>query len=116
MNHAANTENEARIVTGALFMSILGALVAFTSLSTDIYLPAMPAMAEAAGSVMDRLGRNRLVHASLMNNLSVDCDSHPAKSASLSKRNESRHCAHPLGQAQALGVGSQAYVVSSLDT
>jgi len=46
MNHTTNTENEARIVTGALFMSILGALMAFTSLSTDIYLPAMPAMAE----------------------------------------------------------------------
>lgn len=36
---------DARIVTGALFMAILGALMAFTSLSTDIYLPAMPAMA-----------------------------------------------------------------------
>jgi len=36
---------DAQVVTGALFMSILGALMAFTSLSTDIYLPAMPAMA-----------------------------------------------------------------------
>jgi len=31
---------------GILFMSILGALMAFTSLSTDIYLPAMPTIAE----------------------------------------------------------------------
>ncbi|MCA2018878.1 multidrug effflux MFS transporter [Vibrio tritonius] len=31
--------------TGIFFMSILGALMAFTSLSTDIYLPAMPTMA-----------------------------------------------------------------------
>lgn len=30
---------------GPLFVAILGALMAFTSLSTDIYLPAMPAMA-----------------------------------------------------------------------
>lgn len=30
---------------GILFMTILGALMAFTSLSTDIYLPAMPTMA-----------------------------------------------------------------------
>jgi MFS transporter, DHA1 family, multidrug resistance protein len=30
----------------AVFMSILGALMAFTSLSTDIYLPAMPVMAQ----------------------------------------------------------------------
>lgn len=38
--------------TGALFIAILGALMAFTSLSTDIYLPAMPAMAaELRGSV-----------------------------------------------------------------
>lgn len=33
-------------VGGILFMSILGALMAFTSLSTDIYLPAMPEMAK----------------------------------------------------------------------
>ncbi|MDN3446765.1 multidrug effflux MFS transporter [Psychrobacter sp. APC 3281] len=32
--------------TGALFLSILGALMAVTSLSTDIYLPAMPEMAK----------------------------------------------------------------------
>ena len=31
---------------GILFMSILGALMAFTSLSTDIYLPAMPTIAK----------------------------------------------------------------------
>lgn len=31
--------------SGIIFMSILGALMAFTSLSTDIYLPAMPTMA-----------------------------------------------------------------------
>lgn len=31
--------------TGVFFMAILGALMAFTSLSTDIYLPAMPNMA-----------------------------------------------------------------------
>lgn len=30
---------------GLLFVVILSALMAFTSLSTDIYLPAMPAMA-----------------------------------------------------------------------
>lgn len=36
---------------GVLFMSILGALMAFTSLSTDIYLPAMPTLAvELQGS------------------------------------------------------------------
>jgi len=32
--------------TAVIFMSILGALMAFTSLSTDIYLPAMPIMAQ----------------------------------------------------------------------
>lgn len=38
--------------TGILFISILGALMAFTSLSTDIYLPAMPIMeAELAGNI-----------------------------------------------------------------
>jgi DHA1 family bicyclomycin/chloramphenicol resistance-like MFS transporter len=45
MNNSKITGNDAKVVTGALFMSILGALMAFTSLSTDIYLPAMPAMA-----------------------------------------------------------------------
>ncbi|WP_321493608.1 multidrug effflux MFS transporter [uncultured Desulfobacter sp.] len=33
-------------MSNILFMAILGALMAFTSLSTDIYLPAMPAMAK----------------------------------------------------------------------
>lgn len=32
--------------TGLLFIMILSALMAFTSLSTDIYLPAMPTMAK----------------------------------------------------------------------
>ena len=36
----------ARVVVGAAFLTILGALMAFTSLSTDIYLPAMPQMTE----------------------------------------------------------------------
>ncbi|WP_353115420.1 multidrug effflux MFS transporter [Nitratidesulfovibrio sp.] len=40
------SENDAQIVAGALFLTILGALMAFTSLSTDIYLPAMPTMAK----------------------------------------------------------------------
>ncbi|GAB6261892.1 hypothetical protein PSSHI_21350 [Photobacterium sp. R1] len=33
------------MASGILFMLILGAFMAFTSLSTDIYLPAMPTMA-----------------------------------------------------------------------
>lgn len=33
-------------IHGPLFLAILGALMAFTSLSTDIYLPAMPLMAK----------------------------------------------------------------------
>ena len=41
---AANIKESTAPATGALFMSILGALMAFTSLSTDIYLPAMPTM------------------------------------------------------------------------
>jgi hypothetical protein len=128
-----------------------------TTRSTESFQPCfdteqdrfLESMAEAAGSVMDRLGRNRLVYVSLMNNLSVDCDcdSHPAppeledigilsstdpvaldkacvdliyaadpvKSASLRERIESRHGIHTLDHAQALGVGSQAYVLSSLD-
>ncbi|MGE4422980.1 MAG: multidrug effflux MFS transporter [Pseudodesulfovibrio sp.] len=45
MNDGRTLDNDAKVVTGALFMTILGALMAFTSLSTDIYLPAMPAMA-----------------------------------------------------------------------
>lgn len=31
---------------GPLFLAIISALMAFTSLSTDIYLPAMPLMAK----------------------------------------------------------------------
>lgn len=44
-----NTANDAQLITGAFFMSILGALMALTSLSTDIYLPAMPTMAKELG-------------------------------------------------------------------
>ncbi|MFB9134473.1 multidrug effflux MFS transporter [Vibrio olivae] len=44
-NEASITKRAASPTTGILFMSILGALMAFTSLSTDIYLPAMPTMA-----------------------------------------------------------------------
>lgn len=35
-----------QVATSLIFMAILGALMAFTSLSTDIYLPAMPEMAK----------------------------------------------------------------------
>lgn len=40
----------------------------------------MESMAEAAGSVIEKLGAGRIVYVSLMNKLSVDCDcnSHPA--------------------------------------
>lgn len=38
------TENNGKDLAKIMFMAILGALMAFTSLSTDIYLPAMPAM------------------------------------------------------------------------
>ena len=31
-------------------------------------------MAEAAGSVVEKLGTDRIVYVSLMNNLSIDCD------------------------------------------
>lgn len=43
----------------------------------DLFLESM---AEAAGSVIKKLGNDKLVYVSLMNNLSVDCDcdSHPA--------------------------------------
>jgi MFS transporter, DHA1 family, multidrug resistance protein len=44
-NEASINKRAASPTTGILFMSILGALMAFTSLSTDIYLPAMPTMA-----------------------------------------------------------------------
>ena len=40
------TENNGRDFAKILFMALLGALMAFTSLSTDIYLPAMPIMGE----------------------------------------------------------------------
>ncbi|WP_320172567.1 multidrug effflux MFS transporter [Maridesulfovibrio sp.] len=46
MSNTIAMENNGQIATGIVFMTILGALMAFTSLSTDIYLPAMPAMAE----------------------------------------------------------------------
>ncbi|QTO39912.1 multidrug effflux MFS transporter [Desulfovibrio desulfuricans] len=46
MNDSTAKNDDAKIVASALFMSILGALMAFTSLSTDIYLPAMPIMAQ----------------------------------------------------------------------
>jgi len=40
----------------------------------------LESMAEAAGSVINKLGKNNVVYVSLMNNLSIDCDcdSHPA--------------------------------------
>ncbi|MFV0350661.1 MAG: multidrug effflux MFS transporter [Halodesulfovibrio sp.] len=38
------TENNGRDLAKIMFMATLGALMAFTSLSTDIYLPAMPLM------------------------------------------------------------------------
>ncbi|PZR37035.1 MAG: Bcr/CflA family drug resistance efflux transporter [Azospira oryzae] len=41
MNHSSSVKT-----TGLLFIIILSALMAFTSLSTDIYLPAMPVMAK----------------------------------------------------------------------
>jgi len=34
----------------------------------------LESMGEAAGSVIDKLGRDRIVYISLMNNLSIDCD------------------------------------------
>ncbi len=39
------TSSHQRATNGALFILILSGLMAFTSLSTDIYLPAMPVMA-----------------------------------------------------------------------
>ena len=45
----ASTET---INTGKIFMPVLAGLMAFTSLSTDIYLPAMPTMeADLKGSI-----------------------------------------------------------------
>jgi len=47
------------------------------STDQDLFLESM---AEAAGSVINKLGTDRVVYVSLMNNLSIDCDcdSHPA--------------------------------------
>ena len=49
MNETTMTANEELPTGRLLFMGILGALMAFTSLSTDIYLPAMPEMAKDLG-------------------------------------------------------------------
>jgi len=46
MKNVMTMEGNERAVARLLFLGILGALMAFTSLSTDIYLPAMPAMAK----------------------------------------------------------------------
>lgn len=47
-----STPNKRAATSGIFFIVILGALMAFTSLSTDIYLPAMPMMAaELQGNV-----------------------------------------------------------------
>lgn len=46
MKNTMTVANDEQAVAKILFMGILGALMAFTSLSTDIYLPAMPAIAE----------------------------------------------------------------------
>jgi DHA1 family bicyclomycin/chloramphenicol resistance-like MFS transporter len=46
MTQTITAENNKQAMSNILFMSILGALMAFTSLSTDIYLPAMPSMAK----------------------------------------------------------------------
>nr|WP_319493482.1 multidrug effflux MFS transporter [uncultured Desulfobacter sp.] len=46
MPQTITAENNKQAMSNILFMSILGALMAFTSLSTDIYLPAMPSMAK----------------------------------------------------------------------
>ncbi len=44
MNTSVLTEDNGQAMAKVLFLGILGALMAFTSLSTDIYLPAMPEM------------------------------------------------------------------------
>ncbi|MFM2483395.1 multidrug effflux MFS transporter [Celerinatantimonas sp. YJH-8] len=52
MNKASkqtNSQISTDTPTGFLFLAILGALMAFTSLSTDIYLPAMPQMSQELG-------------------------------------------------------------------
>ena len=46
MTNMIAADDNGEIVTKTTFMAILGALMAFTSLSTDIYLPAMPEMAK----------------------------------------------------------------------
>jgi DHA1 family bicyclomycin/chloramphenicol resistance-like MFS transporter len=46
MSNGITADNNGKVVISAAFMAILGALMAFTSLSTDIYLPAMPIMAK----------------------------------------------------------------------
>ena len=46
MNNRAVSTKEKEVVSGALFLTILSGLMAFTSLSTDLYLPAMPQMHE----------------------------------------------------------------------
>ncbi len=46
MSNTITMENNTQAISKIMFMSILGALMAFTSLSTDIYLPAMPDIAQ----------------------------------------------------------------------
>ncbi len=44
MKNTSTIANDTNEVGKLYFISVLGALMAFTSLSTDIYLPAMPQM------------------------------------------------------------------------
>ncbi|CQE13151.1 drug resistance transporter%2C Bcr/CflA subfamily [Yersinia intermedia] len=46
LNQQAQTQSATAKKTGLSFLLILSALMAVTSLSTDIYLPAMPVMAK----------------------------------------------------------------------
>lgn len=46
LNQQAKTQSASVKKTGLSFLLILSALMAVTSLSTDIYLPAMPIMAK----------------------------------------------------------------------
>ncbi|HGH8124405.1 TPA: hypothetical protein ACJOGX_004662 [Enterobacter kobei] len=46
LNQQAQTQSATAKKTGLSFLLILSALMAVTSLSTDIYLPAMPMMAK----------------------------------------------------------------------
>ena len=46
LNQQARTHSTTGKKTGLSFLLILSALMAVTSLSTDIYLPAMPVMAK----------------------------------------------------------------------